>query len=60
MLAEGLPAFELLDPLWKTGVKAGSKKVQKIGTVSAVGFGKDARFNQLLWTAWPGLRELTR
>lgn len=60
VVAQGLRAFKLIDPLWKTRVKARSKKVQKIGTVSAMGFGKDARFNQLQWTAWPGLRELTR
>jgi len=58
--SEGLRALKLIDPLWETRPKTRRKKVQKIGTVSAMGFGKDARFNQLQWTAWRGCGELTR
>jgi hypothetical protein len=55
--AEGF-ALKLTDPLWKTRPKARSKKMQKVGTVSAMRFGKNvgknARFNQLQWTDWRG------
>jgi hypothetical protein len=50
----GPRARKLADPLWKTRLQARSKKVHKVGTVSAMRFGKNARFNQLQWTDWRG------
>jgi hypothetical protein len=46
--------IEPSDHLWKTRLKNHSKKVQKIGTASAMGFSKNARFNRLQWTDWRG------
>ena len=48
------------DYLWKMRLKNHGKKVQKIGTVSAMGFSKNARFNRLQVDGLAGSGELTR